>query len=52
MWFNLSHAAGDKKAQSSLAFIERRVTSEQIAAAQTLAREWHDQHGQKAEEDW
>ncbi len=51
MWLILSRAGGDERAQSLLASIGRRATGEQIATAQKLAREWHEQHSQQAEED-
>ena len=39
MWFNLSAAQGDEMARRT-AMVSRRMTPDQIAEAQRLAREW------------
>ena len=44
MWFNLSAAQGTPGAQSNKDIIEQQMTSEQIAEAQRLSREWLDAH--------
>ena len=40
MWFSLAAAKGDKDARKMLDDLERKLTPEQIAEAQKLAREW------------
>jgi len=40
MWFNLSAARGNTKALNNRDITEKRMTREQIAEAQRLAREW------------
>ena len=40
MWFNLSAAQGTPGAQGNKDIIEQQMTSEQIAEAQRLSREW------------
>ena len=39
-WFNLSAAAGNTKAGEGRDFVAKRMTPEQVAEAQRLAREW------------
>ena len=51
MWLNLSRAGGDYEASDLLEALESEMTRKRIAAAQKLAREWHDQHRQQAEEE-
>jgi len=40
MWWNLAASQGDKDAQHNRDIIEKRMTSEQVAKAQELARNW------------
>ena len=40
IWFNLAAAQGHEKANKNRDLIAKRMTSEQIAEAQRLAREW------------
>ena len=40
MWFNLAAALGDEKALKTRDALAKNMTSEQIAEAQRLAREW------------
>ncbi len=40
MWFNLAAAQEDELARKSRKRVEKRMTPEQIAEAQRLAREW------------
>ncbi len=40
MWFNLAAAQGDEEAKNFRDDLAKRMTSEQIAEAQRLAREW------------
>jgi len=46
MWFELSAGQDDKSALSNRDAAARRMTSEQIAEAQQLAREWQPKPGQ------
>ena len=48
MWYNLSAAQGNERAQSAKGRIEQRMTREQIAEAQRLSREWIETHPQDA----
>jgi len=41
MWFNLAGAHGDAGAVSLRDTVARRMTPDQIAEAQRLAREWN-----------
>ena len=49
-WLNLSRAGGYSRAQEDLETIETHASKDQIAVAQKLAREWHDQHRQREDE--
>ena len=40
MWFNLAAAQGNAQAKTNRDLVAKRMTSEQIAEAQRLAREW------------
>ena len=40
MWFNLAAAQGDDMARKNSDIVAKRMTAEQIAQAQKLAREW------------
>jgi TPR repeat protein len=40
VWFNLAGAKGNESAGKERDLVERRMTSDQIAQAQKLAREW------------
>jgi TPR repeat protein len=40
MWVNFAAAQGHEKAKKFLDYLAKRMTSEQIAEAQRLAREW------------
>jgi len=44
MWFNLARALGSADARPVLRQLEAKLTPEQIAQAQRLAREWWAQH--------
>ena len=44
MWWNLAAAQGDEGPQSNKDRAERQMTSEQIAEAQRLSREWLEAH--------
>jgi len=44
MWFNLAAAQGHKNAVNNKEVLAEKMTPEQIAAAQWLAREWLAQH--------
>lgn len=44
MWYNLAAAQGDEKAKTNKGIISERMTSEQIAEAQKLSREWSAKH--------
>ena len=46
MWLDLSTAQGDEIGQEHRDLIEQLMTSEQIAEAQRLAREWIETHPQ------
>jgi TPR repeat protein len=46
MWFNLSAAQGDAGAAKNRDKAAKRMTPEQIAEAQKLAREWLAAHPQ------
>ena len=46
MWFSLSVAQGNETAEGNRDAVEQRMTSEQIADAQGLAREWTETHPQ------
>ncbi len=46
MWFNLAAAQGRKSAFESLDVVAQRMTPEQIAEAQRMAREWLEAHPQ------
>ena len=46
MWFRLSVAQGNETAEGNRDAVEQRMTSEQIAEAQGLAREWTETHPQ------
>lgn len=45
-WFSLAAAQGDKLAAKNCDIAAAPMTSEQIAEAQKLAREWMEQHGE------
>ena len=47
MWFNLAAAGGEELGKLSRNFLTKRMTPEQIAEAQRLAREWLAAHPQK-----
>lgn len=40
MWYNLAAASGDEKAKRNRRIIEKRMTRDQIARAQSLTRKW------------
>ena len=44
-WLNIAEANGHKFAQKNRALIEKRMTIDQIAEAQILAKEWMEKHG-------
>jgi hypothetical protein len=44
MWYNLAAAQGNEAAQSNKDRAESRMTTEQIAEAQRLTREWLEAH--------
>jgi TPR repeat protein len=44
LWFNLSAAQGAKDAVADRDIAAQRMTTEQIAEAQKLAREWTSKH--------
>ena len=44
MWYNLAAAQGNEVAQDSKDILEQYMTSEQIAEAQRLSREWIEAH--------
>lgn len=44
-WFNLSGAQGNKEAIKARDELAERMTPEQIAEAQKLARQWMEEHG-------
>jgi hypothetical protein len=44
MWFNLAAANGDEQAKGNRDIIVDRMTGEQVAEAQKLAREWMAAH--------
>ncbi len=44
MWFDLSAARGDEKALAVRDTVAGHMTSDQIAEAQRLAREWTEKH--------
>ena len=46
-WFNLPGVKDDKDAVHNRNIIEKRMTSDQIAEAQRLAREWMERHRKK-----
>ena len=48
MWFNLAAAHGFEAARRSRDRIQQRMTPEQVAEAQRLAREWIETHRQGA----
>ena len=43
-WFNLSSANGDPKGAKSRDTVSESMTTEQIAEAQKLAKEWFEEH--------
>ena len=46
LWFDLAATSGDEDAQKSRAAVAKRMTSDQIAEAQRMAREWMAKHKQ------
>lgn len=44
-WFNLAAAQGNEDAAKGREIVTKRMTPEQVAEAQTLAREWMEEHG-------
>ena len=46
-WFNIAAAQGEATAKSNKAFIENKMTREQIAEAQKLSAEWKPTTGPK-----
>ncbi|MDA8634150.1 hypothetical protein N9L71_10395 [Verrucomicrobiales bacterium] len=40
MWLNLAAASGDEDAKTFRKTVSKKMTSEQIAEAQKLSREW------------
>ncbi len=44
MWFNLATSGGDQAAKKARDELTKRLTPEQIAEAQKLAREWLEEH--------
>ncbi len=46
MWINLAAAQGYENAQEKRDFVAKRMTPEQIAEAQRMAREWMAKHQQ------
>ena len=44
MWFDLSAAHGEKRAQESRDIAAKRMTPDQITKAQRMAREWMAKH--------
>ena len=44
-WFNLAAAAGDRDAANNRDFVAERMTPNQIAEAERLAREWQPKPG-------
>ena len=44
LWFNLAAAQGHKKAQNGQEIVAKRMTPDQIAEAQRMAREWMAKH--------
>jgi len=47
MWFNIAAASGGKKAKENRDIVAKRMTPDQIAEAQKLAREWMEKHQAK-----
>jgi len=45
MWFSLAAGQGDEQAVEFRNTINRDMTTDQIAEAQRLAREWMEKHG-------
>ena len=46
MWFILAAAQGQKNAQKNREIMAKRMTPDQIAEAQRMAREWMAKHQQ------
>ena len=44
MWLNLSQVRGDEGARKYMPILVKRMTKEQIAEAQKMAREWKGKH--------
>ena len=44
LWLNLASTSGDELAKKERDEVAEKMTSEQIAEAQRLAREWWDSH--------
>ncbi len=44
MWFNIAGANGYEDGRKNRDIIEKRMTPDQIAEAQKLAREWMEKH--------
>jgi TPR repeat protein len=44
MWMNLSRAQHTQGANKNLQILVQRMTKEQIAEAQKMAREWQEKH--------
>ncbi len=47
MWYNLAALGGDEQSRSNRDAVAEIMTSEQIAEAQKMAREWMEEHGEK-----
>ena len=47
MWYNLAAAKGAENAGKNRDSIAKEMTSEQIAEAQKMAREWMEKHKEK-----
>ena len=46
-WFNIAGANGNELGRKNRDIIEKRMTLDQIAEAQKLAREWMEKHGKE-----
>ena len=44
MWFTFSAAQGYENAQEKRDFVAKRMTTDQVAVAQRMAREWTAKH--------
>ncbi len=46
MWFNLAAASGSNSGQENREIVAERMTPDQIAEAQRMARDWMAEHPQ------